>query len=157
MQRGEVEGRGINPYESYMASDPTWIPQKLIVPLLQVGEVKEQALPDVPLLLDQPVKPGDKPLLEFMSRGATVGRPLATTPGVPTERVSALRTAFLATVKDADFIAVAKEMRLAIRTMTAERTAAVIDSMISASPDVRARVKAALEPDSRSLVKQKRP
>jgi tripartite-type tricarboxylate transporter receptor subunit TctC len=157
MQRGEVEGRGINPYESYMASDPAWIPQKLIFPLIQVGEVKEEALPDVPLLLDQPVKPEDKPLLEFMSRGATVGRPLATTPGVPAERVAALRAAFFATVKDADFMAAAKQMHLAIRTMSAERTAAVIDGMIAAPDDVRARVKAALQPNSGSMVKQKRP
>jgi hypothetical protein len=33
MQRGEVEGRGTNPYAGWMASEPTWIPQKLIIPL----------------------------------------------------------------------------------------------------------------------------
>lgn len=156
MQRGEVEGRGINPYEFYMASEPTWIPQKLIVPLIQVGLVKEKALPEVPLLRDQPVKPQDKPLLEFMSRAATVGRPLATTPGVPADRVAALRTAFIETVNDAEFMAAAKQGRLAIRTMNAEQTAEVINSMISAPADVLARMKLVLAPKKENMVKQKR-
>jgi len=55
MERGEVEGRGINPYAGYIASEPDWIPGKKIIPLIQVGQEKEPALPDVPLLLDQPV------------------------------------------------------------------------------------------------------
>jgi hypothetical protein len=99
MERGEVEGRGTNPYSAWLASKPTWIPQKLIVPLIQAGVEKEPALPDVPLILDQPVKPDDKPLLEFMARASTVGRPLGTTPGVPAERVAALREAFAATLR----------------------------------------------------------
>src|SRR5438876_8370114 len=107
MERGEVEGRGTNPYSGWMASKPTWIPQKLIIPLIQAGVEKEPALPDVPLITEQPVRPEDKPLLEFMARASTVGRPLATTPGVPAERVAALRAAFLATVKDPEFIAAA--------------------------------------------------
>jgi hypothetical protein len=48
MERGEVEGRGTNPYSSYMATHPTWMPQKLVIPLVQAGIEKEPALPDVP-------------------------------------------------------------------------------------------------------------
>ena len=153
MQRGEVEGRGTNPYAGWMASEPTWIPQKLIIPLIQSGLEKDPALPDVPLLLDQPVKPEDKPLLEFMSRGATVGRPLGTTPGVPAERVAALRAAFDATLKDPAFIAAAKYEHLDIQPMSAEKLAEVIAGMLDAPQDVRERVKTALEPKSEHTVK----
>src|SRR4051795_5290259 len=75
MERGEVEGRGTNPYSGWMASKPTWIPTKQIIPLIQAGIEKEPALPDVPLIVDQPVKAEDKPLLEFMAQASTVGRP----------------------------------------------------------------------------------
>src|ERR1700741_4881948 len=126
MERGEVEGRGTNPYSGWMASKPTWIPQKLIIPLIQAGLEKEPALPDVPLIIDQPVKPEDKPLLEFMGRGATVGRPLATTPGVPAERVAALRAAFAATVKDPEFLATAKKENMEIRPQSADVLTRVI-------------------------------
>src|SRR5215831_19939468 len=70
MERGEVEGRGTNPYSGYMASTPTWIPQKLIILLIRAGLEKEPALPDVPLIVDQPVKQEDKPLLHFMAQAA---------------------------------------------------------------------------------------
>jgi tripartite-type tricarboxylate transporter receptor subunit TctC len=153
MERGEVEGRGTNPYTGYMSAKPTWIPQKLIIPLIQSGLARDPALPDVPLLLDQPVKPEDKPLLEFMSRAATVGRPLATTPDVPADRVAALRAAFDATVKDPAFIAEAKYEHLDIAPMNHDKLAEIIAGLLNAPEDVRVRVKAALEPKSESTIK----
>jgi tripartite-type tricarboxylate transporter receptor subunit TctC len=129
-----------------MASEPTWIPQKLINPLIQSGVEKEPELPDVPLITEQAVKPGDKPLLEFMARAATVGRPLGTTPGVPAERVAALRAAFAATIKDPDFVAEAEKERLEIRPMTGEKLADIIAGLLNTPDDVRERMKIALEP-----------
>jgi tripartite-type tricarboxylate transporter receptor subunit TctC len=153
MERGEVEGRGTNPYTGYMSAKPTWIPEKLIIPLIQSGLAKDPALPDVPLLLDQPVKPEDKPLLEFMSRAATVGRPLGTTPDVPADRVAALRAAFDATVKDPAFIAEAKYEHLDIAPMSHDKLAEIIAGLLNAPQDVRVRVKAALEPKTESTIK----
>jgi tripartite-type tricarboxylate transporter receptor subunit TctC len=146
MERGEVEGRGTNPYSGWMASKPTWIPQKLIIPLIQAGIEKEPALPDVPLIVDQPVKPEDKPLLDFMGRASTVGRPLATTPGVPAERVAALRAAFIAMLKDPEFTSTAAHENLEINAMTGERMQQIIFGLLSAPADVRERMKVALTP-----------
>ena len=154
MQRGEVEGRGTNPYSGWLASEPTWIPQKLIIPLIQSGIEKEPELPDVPLILDQPVQPADKPLLEFMARGATVGRPLATTPGVPAERVAALRAAFAATLKDPDFIAEAAKERLEIRPMSGDKLAEIIADLLATPQDVRERMKVALEPKAEHTLQE---
>src|SRR4051812_206476 len=146
MERGEVEGRGTNPYSGWMASKPTWIPEGKIIPLIQAGIEKEPALPNVPLILDQKVKPEDKPLLEFMARGATVGRPLATTPGVPADRVSALRAAFQATLKDPEFIAAAANENMEIRPMNGDKMQQIIFGLLDSPKDVRDRVKVALEP-----------
>lgn len=154
MERGEVEGRGTNPYSAYMESNPNWIPNKTLIPLVQVGQEKEPPLPDVPLLRDQPVKPEDKPLLEFMSRAAAVGRPLATSPGVPAERVAALRKAFEQTIRDRQFVAEAAAEHVTIRPMTGGHLADLIDGMINAQADVRARVKLALEPNKGPMARQ---
>jgi len=153
MERGEVEGRGTNPYSAWMASKPTWIPQKLIVPLIQAGVEKEPALPDVPLILDQPVKPDDRPLLEFMARASIVGRPLGTTPGVPAERVAALREAFAATLRDPEFIAAAASEHLEMRPMPAGKLTEIITGLLSAPSGVRERVKAALLPKDEHTLK----
>jgi tripartite-type tricarboxylate transporter receptor subunit TctC len=152
MQRGEVEGRGTNPYSGWMASEPTWIPQKLIIPLIQAGLEKEPELPDVPLILDQPVKPEDKPMLEFMARGSSVGRPLAATPGVPPDRVAALRAAFAATLNDPDFIAAATREHMQIRPMPGDKLAELISGMLSTPAGVRERLKIALQPKAGSTL-----
>ncbi len=146
MERGEVEGRGTNPYSGWMASKPTWIPTKQIIPLIQAGLEKEPALPDVPLIIDQPVKPEDKPLLQFMAQASTVGRPFATTPGVPAERVTALRAAFQATLKDPEFIATAAQENMEINPMNGDKIQEIIFGLLSSPKDVRDRVKVALEP-----------
>ena len=146
MERGEVEGRGTNPYSDYMSAKPEWLPKKRIIPLIQVGMEKEPALPDTPLLRDQPVRAEDKALIEFMSRAVTVGRPLATTPGVPAERVAALRKAFQETLTDPEFIADAKRQNAEVRPMSGEKLAELYRDLIGAPQDVKDRVKIALEP-----------
>ena len=146
MERGEVEGRGTNPYSGWMASKPTWIPEKMIIPLIQAGLEKEPALPDVPLIVDQPVRAEDRPLLQFMANSSTVGRPLATTPGVPADRVAALRKAFEVTIRDPEFIATAKKENMEIKPQTADVLDRVILGLLTPPQDVRDRMKLALQP-----------
>ncbi|MGE3248475.1 MAG: hypothetical protein AB7J19_19315, partial [Beijerinckiaceae bacterium] len=107
---------------------------------------KEEALPDVPLLLDQKVSPEHKPVVEFMSKAATLGRPLATTPGVPKERVEALRKAFFAMIKDPKFIEDARKSNSTIRPQTGPELAALVASIIDTPDDVKQRVKDVLRP-----------
>lgn len=153
MERGEVEGRGTNPYTDYMSAKPTWIPDRIVIPLIQTGLEKEPALPDVPLLLDQKVSPQNRPLLEFMSRSSAVGRPLGTTPGVPAERVKALRAAFQAMIKDAEFMADANKHNMDIRPMSGEELDKLIRDIIDTPPDIRERVKRAMEPKEGDIVR----
>lgn len=153
MERGEVEGRGTNPYTDYMSAKPNWIPDRIVIPLIQTGLEKEPALPDVPLLLDQKVPPQDRPLLEFMSRSSAVGRPLGTTPGVPAERVKALRAAFQAMIKDAEFMSDASKHNMDIRPMSGEELDKLIRDIVDTPPEIRERVKRAMEPNEGDIVR----
>lgn len=158
MERGEVEGRGTNPWASYKSAQPRLVRDKLIRPIIQIGLEKEPDLPDVPLLLDQPVAPEDKPVLEFMSKAVMVGRPIGTTPGVPAGRVNALRRAFDATLKDPEFIAETTAQNAEIDYMSGETLAKIIDDLIGAPPAVHERVRAVLRPkesDMRKTVNDK--
>ncbi len=158
MERGEVEGRGTNPWASYKSAQPRLVRDKLIRPIIQIGLEKEPDLPDVPLLLDQPVAPEDRPVLEFMSKAVMVGRPIGTTPGVPAGRVNVLRRAFDATLKDPEFIAETTAQNAEIDYMSGETLAKIIDDLISAPPSVHERVRAVLRPkesDMRKIVNDK--
>ena len=146
MERGEVEGRGTNPYSGYMASRPSWLPEKKIIALIQAGTVKEPGLPDTPLIVEQKVAPDKQPLLDMMARASSVGRPLATTPGVPAERVAALRAAFMKMTEDAEFKAAAIKENMEIRPMSGEDLGKLIAGILDAPQDVRDRMKVALEP-----------
>ena len=146
MERGEVEGRGSNTYAGYMASNPDYITSELIIPLIQIGLQKEPGLPNVPLLLDEKVRPEHRALVEFMSKGATVGRPLATTPEVPQDRLMALRKAFDETVVDSDFIEDVKKQRLDIRPMPGEVLEALVREIIGAPTEIIDRVRILVEP-----------
>ena len=75
-----------------------------------------------------------------------MGRPLATSPAVPMERVSALRSAFDAMVKDPEFLADVEKQRLEVRPMSGADLETLVREIIGAPDHVKERVKAFIEP-----------
>ena len=146
MERGELEGRATNPWASYIAVDPHYVTEKRIIPIIQVGMAKDPDLLHVPLLRELARNPADQPILEFMSKATVVGRPIATTPGVPADRLAALRRAFDATLKDPDFIKEAKFQRAEIQAMTGAELTQIVKEILDTPADLRERVKAAIQP-----------
>ena len=91
----------------------------------------------------------------MMGRTSDIGRPLATTPGVPKERVAALRAAFHKTIADAGFLAEAKKQHMLIRPMTGDELARLIFGILDAPADVKARMKLAIQPKADQMTKTK--
>jgi hypothetical protein len=56
----------------------------------------------------------DRQVIALIISGDALGKPLALSPGVPAERVKALRDAFDATVKDPEFIKAAAAARIEV-------------------------------------------
>jgi tripartite-type tricarboxylate transporter receptor subunit TctC len=148
MERGEVEGRCSSPWPSYLAATPHYVLDKLIAPIVQVGLAKEPDLPNIPLLRDLAKTPQERQILDFMSQAVSIGRPIATTPGVPAERVAALRQAFDETLRDPAFIADAARQRLEIRAMGGGELADLIRQVIETPLELRERVKLAIQPSN---------
>ena len=145
MERGELDGRGANPYASYVSST-TYVRDKSINMLVQLGVEKDPALPDVPLLRELGKNAEDRAVLDFFSKAVAVGRPIATSPGVPAERVAALRQAFDATLRDPDFIRDAEKEQAEIRGMTGQELAKIVSDLIDAPDAIRAKAKLAMDP-----------
>ena len=74
------------------------------------------------------------------------GRPYFVPPGVPDDRVQALRRAFDATMKDPDFLADAKKLSMEIDPLTGEQVQEVIARVMKTPEPIAARVRKALEP-----------
>ena len=100
MERGEVQARN-NTWSSWKATKPDWLRDKKISIIVQAGPRASDL--DAPSLEDLAKSAEDRQLIELIVSGTQLGRPLATTPGVPEERLKALREAFAATMKDPEF------------------------------------------------------
>jgi tripartite-type tricarboxylate transporter receptor subunit TctC len=73
------------------------------------------------------------------------GRPFFVPPGVPADRVEALRRAFDATVKDPAFLSEAATAKIDIDPLTGEEVQALVSDVSKTPPDIVARVRDALE------------
>ena len=107
MERGEVEARN-NTWSSWKATKPAWLSEHKIAIIAQSGP--RPADLDAPLVAELTKTPEDRRLVDLIFSGTLLGRPLATTPDVPAERVAALRSAFDQTIRDPEFLAEAKTL-----------------------------------------------
>jgi tripartite-type tricarboxylate transporter receptor subunit TctC len=144
MERGEVQGRGSNSWASWKSTKADWIAQKKIIVLVQVGLKRDPDLPDVPLLSELVDNDLDRKVMTFLSAETALSRSLVTTPDVPTERVTALRRAFDATLRDPAFLAEAAKAQMDIGPMAGEESQPIADSIVNTPPEVIARAKVVL-------------
>lgn len=140
MENGEVAGRGSNSWASYKATKPDWIRDKKMHVLVQIGLQKAADLPDVPLLMDLAKNEADRAALKLLSAPPDIGRPVFAPPGVPAERVKALRDAFDATMKDQAFLDAAKREGLEIDPVSGEQLQKIVNEILSAPQAVRDRL-----------------
>ena len=141
MERGELEGRATNPWASYVSVTPHYVAEKKLNLLVQTGMKKEQDLPNVPLMRDLAKTPEQKAILDYVSKAVAVGRPVGTTPGVPADRVAAVRKAFDATLTDPAFIAEADKQKMEINAMTGAELQQIITDVIDAPVELLEKVR----------------
>jgi tripartite-type tricarboxylate transporter receptor subunit TctC len=108
MERGEVHGRA-GSWNSFKGAKPHWVEQDLLANLAVIGLDREPDIPQVPLLTDFIRDPADKLLMEVVASTALFAHVWLTPPGVPAERVAALREAFEKTLNDPELIASMKK------------------------------------------------
>ncbi len=83
---------------------PEWIKGNRLNFLLQIGP-RETELPNVPAFLDLVKTPKDQAMVRLLQSSQTVGRSVYAPPGIPGERLAALREAFEKAVRDPEFLA----------------------------------------------------
>jgi tripartite-type tricarboxylate transporter receptor subunit TctC len=121
LERGEVQGRCNWSWSSIISTRPDWVKTKKINILLQFAEERLPELPDVPLVTDLVKTEHQRQVLDLALSLQTMARPFAAPPGVPVERVAALRQAFMQTAADPAFLAEAKAEQLDISAVSGAR------------------------------------
>ena len=143
MERGEVAGRN-NTWSSWKVTKPKWLSDKLISILAYEGP-KPADLVGVPSVQDLAKTVEDKQAIKLIAAGTLYGRPLALPPGVPAERVEALRQAFVATMKDPEFIKEAEAGNIEIDPVAGQRMQEVSAELIATPAAVKARARPLIE------------
>jgi tripartite-type tricarboxylate transporter receptor subunit TctC len=146
MERGEVEGYAANPWNSLLSADPELVKEHKLTFLVQVGVKKEKDLPNVPLLPDLASNGDQRAILDFICNAFSVGRPIATTPGVPPERLAALRQAFNDTLVDPAFIEAAAKINAEIKPVYGDELQTLMSEVIHAPQSIKDKVKRVMPP-----------
>jgi tripartite-type tricarboxylate transporter receptor subunit TctC len=140
MERGEVTGRCAWSWSSVIATRANWYKDKTIHVLIQLSLAKHPDLPDVPLITDLAKNEEQKQIFELVFARQTMGRPFMAPPGVPNDRVAALRTAFMATMKDPEFLAEAQRGKLEITPVSGEELQKIVERVYKTNPAIAKKV-----------------
>ena len=119
-ERGEVELVSAVGIPGLLAAHPDWIKGDTAVILYQNALKRHPLLPQVPTLPELALSDEGRSVLRAIAGTAEIGRSILTTPGVPAERLAALRTAFREMVKDPDFLAACEKRNITIEPATGE-------------------------------------
>jgi tripartite-type tricarboxylate transporter receptor subunit TctC len=139
LERGEVMGRGGIGWASLQASSKAWLEQKKIDLLVQIGFETEPELPNVPLLMGL-VKDRDAgQIVKVISLPTVLGHAHWVAPGVPPERVEALRRAYAATMQDPEFVQETQKLNMDIRPQTGTQVEALVKQVADTPKPVLAR------------------
>ena len=145
MVRGEVAGRAGFSLSAILQEHPDWIADRKVAVLVQAGAEREKDFPDVPLMHELAKTPEQRQMLALISSPVSLGRPFFTTPDTPAERVAALRDAYAATMKDADFLAEARALNLDIKPLGGERVTQIVAETVNVPAALIAQAKAVLD------------
>src|SRR5580692_2036833 len=137
MQRHEVDGRCGWSWTSLMSRNKAMLTGKDINVTLQFALTNDgdPNLLRVPLIMDLTTDPAQRAALKLIVSRQSIARPFATPPGVPAERLAALRAAFDATMKDADFLAEARAADLDVRLVAGTAVEALINEIYASPPE----------------------
>ena len=142
IERGEVDGHvsggSSAPFRARIAP---WLKAGDAKVIMQMGMARDTAFPDVPTALELVRTPRDRQLFEIALAEQTMGRPFVLPPGVPDDRIVALRSAFDATMKDVSFLDDARLQHAEIDPVGGEEINALLDRVYAAPPEVAARIR----------------
>jgi tripartite-type tricarboxylate transporter receptor subunit TctC len=143
MERGEVD-TCLTSWNTIKRTKQDWLKEKKATMLVQYAMQRSPDLPDVPTLVELGKNDEDRQVLAFYVSGAENGRSIITTPGVPAERLQALRRAFDGMLKDKDFLADIEKSGSDLVSAPGEEIEKIIAQAASAPKAVIDRTRAAI-------------
>jgi tripartite-type tricarboxylate transporter receptor subunit TctC len=145
VERGEVDGYFGSSFDTLETTRPDWLPKKKINVLIQIALEKHPDHPDIPLVTEFAKTETDHKALDVILAPLAASRPYLGPPGMPTDRLAALRTAFMETMEDPAFLAEAKKSHTEVSPMTGQEVEDMVRTIYGMPKDAIAAAQAALK------------
>jgi tripartite-type tricarboxylate transporter receptor subunit TctC len=134
MEQGEVHGR-MQYWSGWTAGKPDWLRDHKLIHFVQYGPFISD-IPKVPRLVDLVQQPKEKQMVKLMEASNNVGMGFWAPPGVPRDRIAALRYAFADMLRDQSFLAAAKKVQAPVDPMNGNELQKIVESAYATPPAV---------------------
>lgn len=145
IERGEVDGRCGWSWSTLISTKASWVEEKKVIFLVQLALEKQPELPNVPLIMDFAKTDEQRQILEVALTPQLMGRPILAPPGIPPERLKALRAAFDSSMADPKFLADAKAHKLEVSAVDGARLETMIKHLFAMPKPIINKTAAAVE------------
>lgn len=147
IEKNEVQGLCGFSWSSFKAQRPDWIKSGFVHVIVQEHD---KGHPEIfklgaPVAVDFARSPEARQIMELVYSAETFGRPYMLAPGVPADRVAALRKAFMETMRDKDLLAEANRIGLAIDPIPGEELQTLAAKVFTTPASFIEKTKQALE------------
>jgi tripartite-type tricarboxylate transporter receptor subunit TctC len=136
MHRGEVNGvcgLYVSTINSTFADE---VANGQLKPVIQMGNKKSSQYGNVPSVFDYAKTDMDRAVLDVHFKQLLLGRAIAGPPGIPADRLKALREGLIATMQDKDFRAEADKVGLDIDPASADEVEELLKRFAAFPPEV---------------------
>jgi tripartite-type tricarboxylate transporter receptor subunit TctC len=128
IEKNEVQGLCGFSWSSFKAQRPDWLKSGFVRPIVQEHDKgnPEITAMGVPVAVDFATSAENRKIMQLVYSAETFGRPYMLAPGVPADRVAALRKAFVDTFRDPEIIAEGARMQLDIDALSGDEVQAEV-------------------------------
>ena len=142
LERGEVEGHSTS-WTAVKVAHPDWRPSKSIEIIVQFALKRHPEMPEVPTAVDLARNDEERRILSAIMAATEIGTAFFAPPGIPADRLAALRRAFDATMKDPEFLDEAAKTKLTVAPMKGEDLQKLVVEVSNLPPALLEKVRAA--------------
>jgi hypothetical protein len=138
IERGEVQGTCGVGWSSVASTRPQWVEGQGVKVIAQEGLTSAPELNkrNVEMIVSRAADDKQRQLMNMLYAPLKFGRPFVMAPGVPPERLAALRSAFNAALKDPALLAETQKLRVDVDGLDAAEMQKLVDSLFKAPADV---------------------
>lgn len=142
MEKGEIDGC-LLAWSTVKAAKRDWLEQKKANIVVQWGATRHPELPDVPTMVELGRTEEDRAVLSLYASATEIGKSIVAPPGLPADRVKALRAAFDAMLKDPEYLEEVKRQSLDFDPLSGEKLQDYVVNLSKTPPAILARAKQA--------------